>query len=356
MVFKQSSDVARAVLFVAGLGGYRASVNGRALDPTSIRASVTEWHNRTYYFADDVTADLATAAASSNGSVVLALELFKHWYSASEKFTDFKPYGPRSLKAVLVLTHTNGISTHALPTTHGVGSSWRHSSGSLVFDNLHGGQGVDGQRAKPLWESIGYHADAEVWAAPAAVAGPPGQLRAHPMHHSRVLERLAPANVSAVPPSASADGEAAAATAAATATYLFSLPYEVAGFCTLLLPRGCPAGVSVRIRHGECVASNNTICPLQEQSADRDAVNEYACRGDAMGMGAHDTSWRRLAVGGNATDSTKDDPSIEAFTPAFWYSAFKYIEVAYSASGGAGSGNGSADSVAAAWLATLAQR
>ena len=40
--FRQGSDVARAMLFVSGLGGYRSCVNGRAIDPTSIRASVTE--------------------------------------------------------------------------------------------------------------------------------------------------------------------------------------------------------------------------------------------------------------------------------------------------------------------------
>ena len=46
--FATGSDVACAVLFVAGLGGHRTSVNGRALDPTSIKGSVTEWNNRTY--------------------------------------------------------------------------------------------------------------------------------------------------------------------------------------------------------------------------------------------------------------------------------------------------------------------
>ena len=28
--------------------------------------------------------------------------------------------------------------------------------------------------------------------------------------------------------------------------YRFTLPYEVAGFCTLLLPPGCPAGASAQ--------------------------------------------------------------------------------------------------------------
>ena len=102
MGFRQSGDVARAVLFVAGLGGYRASVNGRAIDPTSVRASVTEWHNRTFYFADDVTADLA-AAAGGNGSVVVAIEMFKHWWGLSNNFCERRHHSRLSFVCVLLL-------------------------------------------------------------------------------------------------------------------------------------------------------------------------------------------------------------------------------------------------------------
>ena len=37
----------------------------------------------------------------------------------------------------------------------------------------------------------------------------------------------------------------------------------------------------------------------------------------------------RLAVGGDASHGAKDEPALEAFTPAFTYSAFKYVEVSY---------------------------
>lgn len=75
--FLKSADVAQATLFVAGLGGYRATINARPLDPTSVRASVTEWSNRTFFFADDVTVDLA-AAAGGDGRVAIGIELCGH--------------------------------------------------------------------------------------------------------------------------------------------------------------------------------------------------------------------------------------------------------------------------------------
>lgn len=112
--------------------------------------------------------------------------------------------------------------------------------------------------------------------------------------------------------------------------YRFTLPYEIAGFCTLLLPRGCPAGASAQLRHGECVdPQNNLLLPVEAPNIVGSATDTYTCRGDASGMGAHDKSWRRLAVGGSAAVGSKDDPELESFTPSFTYSAFKYIEVTY---------------------------
>ena len=227
------------------------------------------------------------------------------------------PYGPRSLKAVLALTHSNGSSALALPTSTSAASGWRHGSGSLLFDDLHKGQEADGRLATPRWQLTDYKLDPEAWSLPLAVPTPPGELRPHPMYHSRVLERLAPVNVSRVPSSE------------AGVTYRFTLPYEVAGFCTLLLPRGCPAGASVTFRHGECVyPKNNTLLPVEAPSIEGSATDIYTCRGDATGLSAHEISWRRLAVGGDASGAA-DAPDREAFTPSFTFSAFKYIEVSY---------------------------
>jgi uncharacterized membrane protein YgcG len=359
--FRSSRDVARAVLFVSGLGGYRASVNGRALDPTAVRASVTEWHNRTFYFAHEVTSDVAaalaagTAAASGGGSggggsVVIAVELFKHWYGLSNNFYP-TPYGPRALKAVLAVTHANGTTVFAAPTLPGPQSRWRQHSGALLFDDLHAGQRVDGRQATADWETAVYapappHAGAAAaaWAAPNSVQGPPGALRPHPMPRSRVLERVLPVNVSAIAPSAIAPPGGA--------TYRAVLPYEVAGFCTLLLPPGCTAGTTVQVRHGECVdPKTNELCPVEAPHITDSAMDTYTCRGNATGMGAHDVSWRRLALSGNASDDANDQPEREAFTPAFTYSAFKYLDLTYydappseagaAATGGGGGGGGS---------------
>ena len=315
--FRGEREVVRAMLFVAGLGGHRAAINGRALDPTSVRASVTEWHNRTMYFADDVTADVA-AAAGGGGKVVVALEVFKHWYALSNNFYP-KPYGARALKAVLLVQHANGSTFTLVPTIPGPRSSWRHGSGALVFDDLHAGQTTDGRRATPAWESAAYRAEAPAWAAPVQVAAPTSRLLPYPMARSRVLERVRPTSVAAVP------------SAAAGATYRFTLPYEVAGFCTVVLPAGCPAGASVVLRHGECVdPRTNLLCPVEAPGIRNSSTDRYTCRGSADGTGAHDTAWRRLALGNNASDAAHDDPRREAFTPAFKFSAFKFFEVSYS--------------------------
>ena len=188
--FRKRSDVAEALLFVSGLGGHRAAVNGRPLDPTAVRGSVTEWSNRTFYFGEDVTADLQDAADGPGGKVVVAVELYKHWYGLSNRFYPVA-YGPRSLKAVLVLTHTNGTSAFLSPTCSATSSGsnascgWRHGSGSTLYEDLHTGQIADGRLASPGWEAAGFVAG-PAWRTPAAVVGPPGELRPHPMQRSRV--------------------------------------------------------------------------------------------------------------------------------------------------------------------------
>ena len=179
----------QATLFVAGLGGHRASVNGRPLDPAGVRGTVTEWSNRTFYFADDVTPDLRASAASANGRVVVAVELYKHWYGLSN--TWFKlPYGPRSLKAVLVIHHANGTVVHAVPTCSAdtavhASCDWRHGGGPTVHEDLHTGQVADARLAVPGWDTAQPAAAVAGWAVPASVTGPPGVLMAHPVQRSR---------------------------------------------------------------------------------------------------------------------------------------------------------------------------
>lgn len=248
--FQAGSDVAQATLFVAGLGGHRTTVNGRPLDPTSVRASVTEWSNRTFYFADDVTADLQQAAGR-DGLVVVAVELYKHWYGLENRFYT-KAYGPRSLKSVLVVTHANGSTVPISRTCSDAESrcNWRHGAGSTLHEDLHTGQSGDGRLATPGWESAQYDTSDHLWTTPAAVTGPPGVLQPHPMQRSRVLELVRPISVA---PAVVVTSDNSSESSSSAPTYRFALPHEVAGFCTLLLPAGTPAGTVARIRHGEAV-------------------------------------------------------------------------------------------------------
>jgi hypothetical protein len=73
----------------------------------------------------------------------------------------------------------------------------------------------------------------------------------------------------------------------------------------------------------------------------------YIARGDASGLGAHDRSWRQLAlhgntsaaaaagsIGGTGRDTTLPSEldggdDLEAFTPAFQFSAFRFVQITY---------------------------
>ncbi len=316
--FAAAEDVAHAMLFVAGLGGHRASINGRPIDPTGIRGTVTEWTNRTFYFADDITTDLRTATAHTDSRIVLAIHLFKHWYGLANAWYT-KPYGPRSLKAVILVRHANGSAIYVLPTCSASSTAtcaWRNGRGATLHEDLHTGQIADARLAVPGWDTIKPDDVVARWTTPSPVDGPPGRLAPHPMQRSRVLEVIRPSRVETVP----ADNRTAAN------SFRFTLPHEVAGFCTLLLPKGAATGTHVALRHGEAVNQGtghiiDVTCGGMFGPDPGCAKVAFTARGDADGMDAHDVAWRRLA--GGAADQ-------EAFTPAFQYSAFKYIQVAYS--------------------------
>ena len=365
--------MAQATLFVAGLGGHRATINGRPLDPSSVRASVTEWSNRTFFFADDVTVDVA-AAAGGDGLVAIGIELcehphshmmvlplssasdsvrlvslwfscvgsrqprrrYKHWYGLSNRFYPV-PYGPRSLKAVLALTHRNGSQSFVSPTCSATtpadatsDCNWRHASGSTVHEDLHTGQSGDGRLATPHWESAHYDPASAplVWSVPTAVVGPPGELRPHPMQRSRVLEVARPISVTRV----SGDKKSAPG-----ATYRFTLAHEVAGFCTLILPPSMKRGAKVTLRHGEAVDMGSGLLVDVECTNSLGPNHGLGCvhmsyiaRGDASGMSAHEAAWRQLALTSDASaPANASESELEAFTPAFQFSAFRFIEVTY---------------------------
>jgi hypothetical protein len=316
--FAAAADVAQATLFVAGLGGHRASVNGRPIDPAGSRGTVTEWTNRTFYFADDITPDMRTAAANADSRVAVAIHLFKHWYGLANAWYP-KPYGPRSLKAVLLLRHANGTVAYVLPTCSASSvatCAWRTGGGATLHEDLHTGQTVDARLAVPGWDTINPDDAITKWTTPSTVDGPPGRLTPHPMQRTRVLEVIRPVQVEAV----RADNRTAAN------SYRFTLPHEVAGFCTLLLPTGAMAGTRVALRHGEAVNQGtghliDVTCGGMFGGAPGCAKVAFTARGNASGMDAHDMAWRHLAGGA---------PDQEAFTPAFQYSAFKFIQAAYS--------------------------
>jgi hypothetical protein len=148
------------------------------------------------------------------------------------------------------------------------------------------------------------------------------------MQRSRVLEVARPISVTQV----SGDKKSGPGV-----TYRFSLAHEVAGFCTLIMPHGVKRGMKVTLRHGEAVDMGSGLLVDVECTNSLGPNHGLGCvhmsyiaRGDATGMGAHDISWRQLALTGRASSpANATEAQLEAFTPAFQFSAFRFVEVTY---------------------------
>lgn len=226
----------------------------------------------------------------------------------------------------------NGTSHFISPTCSNTSArcGWRHGSGATLHEDLHTGQSGDGRLSTPDWEAPHYNPSEAIWLVPKAVSGPPGKLTPHPMPRSRVLEIVRPMSVSRI----------------SDTIHRFRLPHEVAGFCTLLLPAGTPSGTTATIRHGEAedvgtgllvdVECTGSLGPNHGLHCNHIS---YVARGNGTwGMSAHDKSWQRLALHGRSAaarrpgsrrdaSSQASDGQFEAFTPAFQFSAFRFVQV-----------------------------
>jgi hypothetical protein len=91
------------------------------------------------------------------------------------------------------------------------------------------------------------------------------------------------------------------------------------------------------LRHGEAVDMGTGLLVDVECTGSLAPDHGLGCvhmsfiaRGDATGMSAHDLSWRQLALRNNASAiPNATEAELEAFTPAFQFSAFRFIEVTY---------------------------
>jgi len=271
--FSLDSGVRSARLSITALGAYEAYIDGKRVTPnTLLTPGWTDFHKRALYQTYDVTSLL------QHGDNTVGVLLGGGWHSSPMTWAGYRDTpGPDLLRAQLDITLHDGTHQTILTNT-----SWLTASAPITFSEIYGGESFDARLAQPGWSSP--HFDASRW-TPATTATPPGSgvtltAQPDPLIHTTIT--LHPVGIDP-------------ANAAHPAVY--DMGQNMVGAIRLHVHG--PRGMVVRLRYAERLNPDGSIYTANLRNAD--ATDTYALSGDGE----------------------------EAWTPAFTFHGFRYVEISY---------------------------
>jgi alpha-L-rhamnosidase len=235
--FAAPLGVARATVYVSGLGAYELWLNGRKVGDHVLDPGWTDYRKRALYAAYDVTPFLATCNAFG---VILGNGRHIPYYGFG---------GPR-LFLELVLERRDGALTRVVSD-----ATWKTASGPLGENGLYFGERYDARLEREGWDRPGF--SARGWEAAAETKGPP--LVAQVMPPMRVVRTLRPAR----------------SWTASPGVMIFDFGRNFAGWLRIRV-RG-PRGASVCLRHAELVEPDGTLNTAPSQNAE--AMDRFVLKG-----------------------------------------------------------------------------
>jgi alpha-L-rhamnosidase len=173
----------RATAYISGLGYYELYLNGKRVGDHVLDPGFTDYDQRVLYVTYDVTGSL------SLGTNIAGVVLGNGWYHpiTPDAFR-FEKAPWRQVPRLLVnldLDYADG--SHETLTSD---SSWKWSTGPLVFNCIRAGETYDARLELPRWNEPNY--DDSGWKPAVAVMAPKGRLRAQMEPPIRITETVKP--------------------------------------------------------------------------------------------------------------------------------------------------------------------
>jgi len=257
----------RAVLYVTGQGLVEPHLNGAKVGNDYFVPGWTDYTNRLYYFAYDVTS-LLQAGSNTVGAV-----LGDGWYRGNCAFDGQNYYGTKTrLRAQLHLYYTNGTQVIASDPT------WQAGFGPIRQADNEAGESYDARLEIPGWDSPGFINASWTSATTGAEISP--TIQAYPKEPERTNQALVPVAITQPQPG----------------LYVVNFGQNIAGWARLQVTNQ-PAGRRIVMRFGERLNPDGTVFRDNLRSAL--AMDTYICKG-----------------GG-----------VETWEPRFTYHGFQYMEV-----------------------------
>jgi hypothetical protein len=171
--------IARALVFVSGLGHYELRLNGGAVGEAFLAPGWTDYRKTCLYNTYDVTERLrpgrnALGAVVGNGFFNVNRERYRKLVIA---------YGMPMLILKLDIMYASGRRESVVS-----GPDWRTAPSPITFTSIFGGEDYDARLEQPGWDGAGF--DESAWKRALPVAGPGGALEPERDFPLKVMERI----------------------------------------------------------------------------------------------------------------------------------------------------------------------
>lgn len=278
----KNKKIKNAFAFVTAGGLYEFYLNGKKAGDHVLDPAITNYRKTILYSTYDVTRLLKTGknvAGAMLGNGAYNGRKAEGRYSWG---SDSKSMGNPCFLALIIITYSDGSQSVV-----GSDTSWKYTWGPVTFNNFYGGEDYDAGKEVNNW--LGADFDDNNWQNVALAEDPGGTLKSQLMPPIKVTSTIQP--VAEISPS--------------PGVYLFDLGQNIAGWWRIRI-KG-KAGQTVRVRGAETLNDSLFAKPLE--------------KGDVLStkFKYHAQVW---------TDYTMKGGETEVYEPRFFYSGFRYIEVA----------------------------
>lgn len=296
--FNVPGNVARARLYISGLGYYEASLNGQRVGDQVLDPGWTRYSERVLYSTYDVTGQLR------QGTNSIGVTLGNGWYNP----LPLRMWGYLNLREHLPVGRPRFIARLDLELADGTrqaivsDTSWRVGEGPIRFNSIYLGEIYDARREVPGWDSPGF--DDSSWRPTAAATEQVGRLEAQAQTPIRVTKTLQPLNLTEPEPG----------------VFIFDLGRNFAGWVNLKL--AAPAGTRIRLRYGELLHKDGTLNPMTSVAGQIKGQRKTK-EGQAEnigGPGAPPIAWQSDTYIARGTGT-------ESYTPRFTFHGFRCVEL-----------------------------
>lgn len=277
--FTSAKKVRSAKCYISGLGYYQLYINGTCINPNTLDPGFTDFSKRVLYLTHDVSSYI------QKGDNSLGIQLGNGWFNEQTPTVwNFHKAPWRKRPQVICELHIS--YTDGTKQVIKTDESWKCSTGSWRFDNIHVGATYDANMEQESWSQHSFDDSNWEWIKPATAPAP--VLEAQTMPSITATGTIDPVSVKKLNDSC----------------YVFDMGINFAGVPQLKV-KG-QKGTAITLRHAEMMGPDGHI--------DQRNINMHLRPRNAREMIQTDI-YILKGLGK------------ETFVPAFTYHGFRYIEL-----------------------------